>query len=184
MAVTDPAGSPPETQPRPERPEIERAVERAVSLTRWLLAPIYLGLAILLGMLVVGFARELWQVATTLGAADSNDLILATLSLVDLTLVATLVVMVVLLGFENFVARRPTPSDAAPAPWMEKLDPGGLKLKVSTAIVAISSIHLLKTYMRIEDAPTERLPWMVGIHLTFVATAILMALADRLRPER
>jgi uncharacterized protein (TIGR00645 family) len=110
-----------------------------------------------------------------------QDLVLTALSLVDLVLVANLLVMVIISGYENFVSRiEVAPEDGeSTLTWMGKLDSGTLKLKVAASIVAISSINLLRAFMDAEDVPDDKLMWLVIMHLTFVASAVLMGVLER-----
>ena len=111
-----------------------------------------------------------------------TDLVLTALSLVDLVLVANLLVMVIISGYENFVSRIDLPEGNAEdtLTWVGKLDSGTLKLKVAASIVAISSINLLKAFMNAEDVADDKLLWLVVMHLTFVASAVLMGLLEKI----
>jgi uncharacterized protein (TIGR00645 family) len=163
---------------------MERVIESLLYWSRWLLVPIYMGLAGVLVLLALVFGRELWGLALVIETLDENDIILAALTLIDLALVAGLVVMMVVSGYENFVSRFEIADEGERLPWLGKLDSGGLKLKVASSIVAISSIHLLKAFMQIETMPNDKLMWLVLIHLTFVATTLFMALAERMVPPQ
>jgi uncharacterized protein (TIGR00645 family) len=163
---------------------MERAIEATLYWSRWLLLPVYFGLAALLILLGFVFVRELVDLALSAETLNENDVILATLTLIDLSLVASLVVMMVLSGYENFVSRLEVAEGAGRLSWLGKLDASGLKLKVASSIVAISSIHLLKSFMKIESVPNDKLMWLVIIHMTFVFSTVLMALVERLIPEK
>jgi uncharacterized protein (TIGR00645 family) len=106
--------------------------------------------------------------------------VLRLLGLVDLTLVASLIVMVMFSGYENFVSKIDTGSSDDKLGWLGKLDAGTLKLKVAASIVAISSIHLLRAFMDAQDIPNDKLLWYVVIHMTFVLSAVLMGVLDRI----
>ncbi len=156
----------------------ERAIERALFASRWLLAPLYFGLVLLLIVFSVQFARELWRLAENVLALREIDLILAALTLIDLTLVAGLIVMVMLSGYENFVSKLDVSVTEKSIAWLGKLDTGTLKLKVAAAIVAISAVQLLKSFMEADAVPNDKLLWMTVIHLTFVVSALLLAVMD------
>ncbi len=158
----------------------EHHVERALFASRWLLCPLYLGLAVVLIVIGVHFFHGLFELAAGSLTASEKDIIVGTLNLIDLALVAGLVIMVMLSGYENFVSRLDLEHAKESIAWLGKLDAGTLKLKVSAAIVAISGIQLLKWYMELEKIPNEKLLWMVVIHLTFVASALLLTVMDRL----
>ena len=163
---------------------MERAVETLLFWSRWLLVPIYLGLASLLLVLSYVFLRELWHLALAAQTMTENEVVLAALTLVDLALVASLVVMMVLSGYEDFVSRLDVADGGDKPQWLGKLDATGLKVKLGASLVAISSIHLLKAYFNIETASTTSLIWLVVIHLTFVVSTLLMALIERIAPSK
>jgi uncharacterized protein (TIGR00645 family) len=158
---------------------LERVVERVIFMSRWLMAPFYLGLITVLGALVVKFGEAVYHLLPVTLELSENDLILLTLSLIDLTLTASLVLMMILAGYENFVSRIDTGDDERPV-WMGTLDFSGLKLKLLSSIVAISGIDLLKYFMKIEQVTKEDLMWKVITHMAFVVSGVLLALMDYL----
>lgn len=158
----------------------ERMVERTLFASRWLLVPLYFGLALLLVLFSIYFGRELYQIALRCLSLTETQVILATLDLIDMTLIAGLVVMVTLSGYENFVSRLDVEKTEKSISWLGKLDTGTLKLKVFATIVAISAIQLLKVFMEADKVADDKLFWMTIIHLTFVVSALLLALMDRL----
>jgi uncharacterized protein (TIGR00645 family) len=160
--------------------KIDRLIERALFASRWLLAPIYLGLAVLLAIFAIRFFRELGEMIWHLPTSGETDVLLGALSLIDVALVAGLIVMVMLSGYENFVSRLDVSEAEKAISWLGKLDSGTLKLKVAAYIVAISAIQLLKGYMDIAVIPNDKLLWMTVIHLTFVVSALLLTVMDRL----
>ena len=147
--------------------------------SRWLLAPLYLGLSLILIALAVKFFQEMVHVVPHLMAYTESELILVVLSFVDMTLVGGLIIMVVLSGYENFVSNLDIDDSTEKLGWLGKLDAGSLKQKVAASIVAISSIHLLKTFMNLQNVPTEKVMWYVIMHLTFVISAFMMSLIDK-----
>jgi uncharacterized protein (TIGR00645 family) len=159
---------------------LERNIEKLLFACRWLLAPMYLGLA--LGLLALGvkfFQEVLHSLAGILTLAES-DLVLSVLSLIDIVLVGSLIVMVMLSGYENFVSKLDADSAQESPAWLGKLDSGTLKLKVAASIVAISSIHLLRIFMNAQATPNDKIFWYVVLHLTFVVSAVLLGVLDRL----
>lgn len=148
--------------------------------SRWILAPIYLGLSIALLLLGIKFFQEALHTLPHVLELKEADLVLVTLSLVDIALVGGLLVMVMLSGYENFVSRIDVADDTEKLSWLGKLDSGSLKQKVAASIVAISSIHLLKAFMNAQNISNDKLMWFVIIHLTFVLSALGMALVDRM----
>ena len=156
---------------------IESTVERLIFVSRWLMAPIYLGLILVLGVLMVKFIEELYHFVPLVLDLKDTDVILMTLTLLDLSLAASLVLMMVFAGYENFVSRIDTGSLDRPA-WMGTLDFGGLKLKLVSSIVAISAIDLLKGFMNIGSISKEDLMWKVITHMVFVISGLLLAAMD------
>ena len=147
---------------------IEHYIENSLFSLRWLLVPLYLGLGLLLILFSVNFFRELIHLFAKAGTSAEVDLVLGALTLVDLTLVGSLIVMVMLSGYENFVSKLDIGDAQKSLAWLGKLDAGSLKIKVAASIVAISSIHLLKAFMNASVVPNDKLLWLVVIHLTFV----------------
>jgi len=159
---------------------LERALERLLFSSRWLLAPVYIGMSLALLALGVKFFQEVFHVLGHIWTMKESEVVLTILALVDLVLVASLVVMVMFSGYENFVSRIDTNDDAEKLGWLGKLDAGTLKLKVAASIVAISSIHLLRAFMNAPQIPNDKLMWYVIIHLTFVVSAVMMGVLDKL----
>ena len=159
---------------------MERALENLLYASRWALAPIYLGLSIALVLLGVKFFQEALHALPLVLGLKEADLVLVTLSLVDMALVGGLLVMVMLSGYENFVSRIDVNEGIEKLSWLGKLDSGSLKQKVAASIVAISSIHLLKAFMDVQNIGNDKLQWYVIIHLTFVLSALGMAIVDRM----
>lgn len=157
---------------------LERPLEQLIFASRWLMAPFYVGLVLTLAMLLVKFAQELLHYLPGVLAMKESEVILATLSLIDLTLAGSLVLMVIFSGYENFVSKIETDEHADRPAWMGTLDFSGLKLKLIASIVAISGIHLLKSFMNIQAASKEDLLWLVVIHMAFVISGLLLALMD------
>jgi uncharacterized protein (TIGR00645 family) len=158
----------------------ERTLERILFASRWLLFPLYLGLALLLVFFAIQFFHELIHLARDIPTLEESGLVAAALTLVDLTLVGGLVVMVMLAGYENFISKMEIDEAAKSIAWLGKLDTGTLKLKVSATIVAISAVQLLKAYMEIATVPADKLLWLVVIHLSLVVSALLLTIMDRI----
>jgi uncharacterized protein (TIGR00645 family) len=165
---------------------IETMLERTILLSRWLLAPLYLALIALLILFTVKAFQEVIHLYAIITTASEVDLVLSVLALIDLTLVANLLVMVILSSYETFVSSLDTTGDQEKPSWLGKIDAATIKVKLAVSIVAISSIHLLKAFMTAppQDVNTpvwnSQLFWLVVIHLTFVISALLMAVVDRI----
>ena len=159
---------------------IEYYLENGLFSLRWLLVPLYVGLGLLLILFSVYFFRELSHLFAGALTGEEVDLVLGALTLVDLTLVGSLIVMVMLSGYENFVSKLDIGDVQKSLAWLGKLDAGSLKIKVAASIVAISSIHLLKAFMNSSVVPNDKLVLLVVIHLTFVVSALMLAVMDRI----
>ncbi len=156
---------------------IERVIEQAIFRSRWLLAPFYLGLIFALVLLFIKFAQQLFSFILGIGVANENDVILQVLTLIDLAFTGNLVLIVIFSGYENFISKIDVGSHDRPD-WMTKVDFSGLKQKLMISIVAISAIQLLKAFMNVEKYDSERLAWLVGIHVVFVGSMLVMSLSD------
>lgn len=159
---------------------LEKAIERVLFASRWLLAPLYVGLSIGLLALGVKFFQEAFHVVSEVLVVSEADLILTVLSLIDIVLVGGLIIMVMLSGYENFVSRIDVEGSDKALSWLGKLDAGTLKLKVAASIVAISSIHLLRIFLNAQQIDNDKLLWYVILHMTFVASALLLGVLDRM----
>ncbi|MBM4216544.1 MAG: TIGR00645 family protein [Gammaproteobacteria bacterium] len=159
---------------------MEKTLEKILFACRWLLAPLYLGLSLALVALGVKFFQEALLVLMAIGTMTEADLVLVVLTLIDLVLVGSLIVMVMFSGYENFVSRIDVRGDADKLGWLGKLDAGTLKLKVAASIVAISSIHLLKVFMDVRTIANDKIFWYVILHMTFVVSALLLGVLDRI----
>ncbi|MFS2159845.1 TIGR00645 family protein [Pseudomonas sp. Pseusp122] len=159
---------------------MERFLENAMYASRWLLAPIYFGLSLGLLALMLKFFQEVFHVLPNIFSMAESDLILVLLSMVDMSLVGGLLVMVMMSGYENFVSQLDIDENKEKLSWLGKMDSSSLKMKVAASIVAISSIHLLRVFMDARNIETQYLMWYVIIHMTFVVSAVLMGVLDKL----
>ncbi len=166
---------------------IETLLEQCILLSRWLLAPVYLALAAVLILFTVKAFQEVFHLFAIITTATEIDLVLSVLSLIDMALIANLLVMVILSSYETFVSNLDVADGQEKPSWLGKIDAATLKIKLAVAIVAISSIHLLKAFMTTIPSQNNGVPlwdnqlfWLVVIHLTFVVSALLMAVIDRI----
>lgn len=159
---------------------IERALERVIFASRWLLVPFYLGLVVALALLAAKFVQKLVALFPKFVALELDATIVASLKLVDIALTGNLLLMMILAGYENFISRiHSAAADERPA-WMGKTDFADLKIKLITSIVAISAIQVLEEFMDIHNADKTDLAWLVGIHMTFIVSGLLLAIMDRI----
>lgn len=169
------------------RKTLEGRFEASLFASRWLMAPMYLGLVVSLGMLTVIFVRDLAYYVPQVMSMSAEEAILVALTLIDLTLAANLLLIVMFSGYENFVSKFDFDVGQDRPDWMGKVDFGGLKMKLVASIVAISGIHLLKRFMEIGESVADakfgetELYWLVVIHLTFVVSGVLLAVMDWLQ---
>ena len=172
----------PRTAPAPVtvRQRIENGFEQTLFASRWLLAPFFAGLALSMLLLLVKFALEFVHLVTIVLTASGSQLIGEMLGLVDLTLTASLLVIVVFSGYENFVSRIDHTQHRDWPSWMGTIDFTGLKLKLMASIVAISAVQLLRLFLALGTVSDRELWWSVTIHLLFVVSTVLLALSDRL----
>jgi uncharacterized protein (TIGR00645 family) len=177
-------------QPAPYRPNpvlkpVERFIEAILFNSRWLMAPFYIGLVVSLFVLLLKFLMILWEFILHAPGAKETDIILGVLSLIDVSLIGNLIVIVVFSGYENFVSRIDADGHPDWPDWMTKVDFAGLKQKLLASIVAISAIQVLKAFMNIDAAfDATRMIWLVGVHLVFVISALLLAASDRWGAEK
>ncbi|MEO7223383.1 MAG: TIGR00645 family protein [Devosia sp.] len=156
--------------------QLELFVERIILASRWLLVIFYIGLAAALVLYAVSFASKLWKFASHIFTIDEQQSILDMLGLIDAALVASLVVMVIISGYENFVSKF---DEEDSVHWLGEIDANSLKIKVASTIVAISSIHLLQIFLNVDQYTSEKLMWYTIIHIAFVISALFLAFIDR-----
>ncbi len=165
---------------------VEHQVERAVFGARWLLAPFYAGMIVALVVLLVKFGEELWLIVSPKDHQTKEDTVLSILTLIDLSLIANLLIIVIFAGYENFISRIGFAEQHEDRPyWMGRIDFSGLKMKVIGSLVAISSIELLKDFLESANGPEpENLKWRIYIHLVFLASGVLFAVMDYISVRR
>ena len=164
-----------------------------IFLSRWLQAPLYFGLIAAQAVYVYRFLLELWHLigfallhhappaSTPIGVTDPEMIVmLSVLGLIDVVMIANLLIMVIVGGYETFVSRLNLRDHPDQPEWLSHVNAGILKVKLATALIGISSIHLLKTFINAGTLNQQQMLWQVIIHLTFVASAIALAWIDRL----
>lgn len=155
-------------------------MEKFIFWSRWLQAPLYLGLIVAQGVYVYHFLHELSHLVLHVGTLTEVDVMLIVLGLIDVVMIANLLVMVIIGGYETFVSRLNLENHPDQPEWLSHVNAGVLKIKLSTAIISISSIHLLKTFINAGNLPEHTIKWQVIIHLVFIISATAMAYTDRL----
>lgn len=158
---------------------IERALEKFLFASRWLLAPFYVALVVALVGLLVKAMQEIAHFALHIWTATESETILGVLALIDLTFTGSLIVIVIFSGYENFVSKIEADDHKDWPEWMGKIDFTGLKLKLLSSIVAISAIQVLKAFMNVKNMSDRDLTWLVVIHMIFVISGIILAWTDK-----
>ena len=165
-------------------PKLEKMIEGAIFSSRWLQVPLYLGLILVLLVLCAKFFMVLVKLVFGMGEMDEAKIVLMVLELVDVVMVANLIVMVVISGYENFVSRLDIDGHGEKLSWFGKLDAGSLKIKLASSIVAISSIHLLKAFLDAAEISNDKLLMLVVIHMTFIVSALMLAYLDKMLGQK
>ena len=166
---------------------VQDLFERGIFATRWLQAPLYVGLIIAQAVYVYEFMHELWHLIGLTGpgggghGADGSGqaIMLSVLGLIDVVMIANLLIMVIIGGYETFVSRINLEGHPDQPEWLRHVNAGVLKVKLATALIGISSVHLLKNFIEAETLTDRELMWKVIIHLVFVLSAFALAWTDR-----
>jgi uncharacterized protein (TIGR00645 family) len=158
--------------------KLEHAVEYVILASRWLLVVFYLGLTAALGLYAISFMKKLWEYFSHVMDLEETEAILKILSLIDASLVASLVVMVIISGYENFVSKFDN-AEGGELSFLGKIDASSLKIKVASTIVAISSIHLLQIFLNADKYTDSKIMWLTIVHMAFVLSALLLAYIDQ-----
>ncbi len=153
---------------------------RIIFLSRWLQAPLYVGLIVVMGVYVYEFGAVLVKLVLNANKLGETGIMLIALDLIDVVLIANLLIMVILGGYETFVSRMNLQSDPDHPEWLDEVNAGTMKIKLAVALVTISSIHLLRTFIDPAQKEFYTVMWQVVIHLTLVVSAIILALTDKL----
>jgi uncharacterized protein (TIGR00645 family) len=164
-----------------------RPLPQLIFGSRWLQLPLYLGLIVAQGVYVVLFVKELWHLLTHATSFSEQQIMLVVLGLIDVVMISNLLVMVIVGGYETFVSRLRLEGHPDQPEWLDHVNASVLKIKLAMAIIGISSIHLLRTFIEAGNIgqPGARYTetavlWQTVIHLTFIASAMGIAFVDRL----
>ncbi len=156
--------------------KLTRGISQIIFLGRWLQAPLYLGLLVILAAYVYRFVMELVHLVWTINTSNDTQIMLGVLDLIDVVMIANLLIMVIMGGYETFVSHLQIESHPDQPEWLDHLDAGAMKIKVALALIGISSIHLLRTF--IDPGNKEVVFWQVIIHLTLLASAIAIVFTN------
>jgi uncharacterized protein (TIGR00645 family) len=158
--------------------KVTNSVASLIFLSRWLQAPMYLGLIVALGVYAYKFFVMLAKLIINVGSAEETDILLQVLSLIDVVMIANLLVMVIIGGYEIFVSRLHIDEHPDQPEWLSHVDAGVLKIKLGMALVSISSIHLLRSFINASNMTEHTLKWEVIIHCVLLVSVIFIALTD------
>jgi uncharacterized protein (TIGR00645 family) len=180
--------APPSTPAVPSTPRersagglrIERGLESLIFASRWLQAPLYAGLIIGTLLYAYKFWVELIHLMGEITHITEEALMLAVLGLVDVTMVANLIAMVVIGGYATFVSRLDLAAHPDRPDWLEHVSAGTLKIKLVSSLVSISGIHLLKSFINIENRTTHEVMWQVIVHVVFLVSAVLLSFSEKM----
>lgn len=164
------------------RRSVEDTFEQNLFRSRWMMAPFYVGLIIALIVLLVAFGKELVDETSKVASLqlEENRVVLWLLTLIDMSLAGNLTLMVVFAGYENFVSKMDLEHNPDKPTWMGRVDFSNMKLKLIATIIAISVIHLLKSFMSIESVDKGDLVWLMELHGLFLVSGVVLALMDYL----
>lgn len=158
----------------------QRTLGSLIFLSRWLQAPLYFGLIVAQGVYVYRFMMELLHLLKDAASLEEQQVMLIVLGLIDVVMIANLLIMVIIGGYETFVSRLNLQGHPDQPEWLSHVNAGVLKVKLATALIGISSIHLLKTFIEVPKENQAVVMWQVIIHITFVLSAVFLAWIERL----
>ncbi|OXJ20721.1 TIGR00645 family protein [Burkholderia sp. AU6039] len=171
--------SAPHSPGRPTRRPL-RPLPALIFMSRWLQVPLYLGLIVAQAVYVFLFLKEVWHLLSHATSLDEISVMLAVLGLIDVVMISNLLIMVIVGGYETFVSRLGIEGHPDEPEWLDHVNAGVLKVKLSMALISISSIHLLKTFINPDQHTMHAIMWQVIIHVSFLVSALVMAWVDRL----
>jgi uncharacterized protein (TIGR00645 family) len=157
-----------------------RTLPTLIFMSRWLQVPLYLGLIVAQALYVYLFLKEIWHLITTIASLNETTVMLSVLGLIDVVMISNLLIMVIIGGYETFVSRLGIEGHPDEPEWLDHVNAGVLKVKLSMALISISSIHLLKTFIDTDNRSSTSIMWQVAIHLAFLLSAVTMAWVDRI----
>lgn len=162
-----------------------RPLPKLIFLSRWLQVPLYLGLIVAQAVYVYQFMMELMHLIQRAfaGSLVEVDTMLIVLGLIDVVMISNLLIMVIVGGYETFVSRMNLEGHPDEPEWLSHVNATILKVKLATAIIGISSIHLLTTFIKADALSEKQMLWQTVIHMTFLVSAIAIALVERILPS-
>ncbi|KTC68840.1 transmembrane protein [Legionella birminghamensis] len=159
---------------------LKQALSQLIFMGRWLQAPLYLGLLCILGAYVYRYIIELYHLIIHINGLDDTQIMLGVLDLIDVVMIANLLIMVIMGGYETFVSHLQLHAHPDQPEWLDELDAGAMKIKLALSLVGISSIHLLRTFIDPTKHQNDTIMWQVLIHLTLLVSVLAIAFTNRL----
>jgi uncharacterized protein (TIGR00645 family) len=166
--------------PSSPQQKFSRFFTRLIFSSRWLQAPLYLGLIIALSVYVYEFSVSLYHLVTNAVGLDDTQIMLHVLDLIDVVMIANLLIMVIVGGYETFVSRLRLEGHPDHPEWLSEVNAGTMKIKLAIALIGISSIHLLRTFIDPGGKTNYAIMWQVVIHMTLIVSAVMIALTNKL----
>ena len=163
-----------------QQPVNNSILSKIIFASRWLQLPIYLGLIVVQGIYAYKFMKSLYNLIVNLGVMDENTIMLTVLNLIDVVMIANLLIMVIVGGYETFVSRLRVDDHPDQPEWLNHVNASVLKVKLGMSIISISSIHLLQTFINAGNLDEKTMQWQVIIHVTFLISAVAMAYTDKI----
>ncbi|KTD52062.1 transmembrane protein [Legionella quinlivanii] len=160
--------------------KLKQALSQLIFMGRWLQAPLYLGLLCILGAYVYRYIIELFHLISHINGLDDTEIMLGVLDLIDVVMIANLLIMVIMGGYETFVSHLQLHAHPDQPEWLGELDAGAMKIKLALSLVGISSIHLLRTFIDPTKHGNDTIMWQVVIHLTLLVSVLGIAFTNRL----
>jgi uncharacterized protein (TIGR00645 family) len=163
---------------------IEKSVPKIIFASRWLQAPLYFGLMVVLAVYVYNFGISLWHLVETANSLNETSIMLHALDLIDVVMIANLLIMVIIGGYETFVSRLNLRAHRDSPDWLDEVNAGTLKIKLALSLISISSIHLLRTFIEPSQKEFYTIMWQVIIHITLVLSALAIAFSNRMSDHK
>ncbi|MFY7698418.1 MAG: TIGR00645 family protein [Legionella sp.] len=160
--------------------KLTKSISNIIFMGRWLQAPLYIGLLFILSAYVYRFIVELFHLMIHINSADNTEIMLGVLDLIDVVMIANLLIMVIMGGYETFVSRLNLETHPDQPEWLDHIDAGAMKIKLALALIGISSIHLLRTFIDPSKHSHDAVLWQVIIHCTLLISALTIAYINRL----
>ncbi|HAN77394.1 MAG TPA: TIGR00645 family protein [Bacteroidales bacterium] len=160
--------------------KFERNIEHVIFFSRWLQLPVYLGLIAASIMYAIKFMMQLWHLIYNFSTLTENGIMLTVLGLIDISMVINLLVVVFIGGYSTFVNKMEFKNETDKPQWLNKINSSTLKIKLIVSLVSISGVHLLKTFVDIHNIPLQDAILQIAIHMVFLASAVLLAYADKI----